>query len=155
VSDSIGCGAVPGLAGKAIIRVGGNILEAVFLGEFDSATAASAVCVCARRLEFGVGERLDAERRGGLKPRVLAVWRNSEVADSGLTSRVDSRRESKQQAGLPSLWLSPTRGERMDIFGFAPFIGAVRFRTSACNSRVPPAEGLRDNLTLFLYHSSS
>jgi hypothetical protein len=52
---------VPGLAGKADDQVGGDILEAGSLGEFDSSDCLRGGVDAADALEFGVGEGLDAE----------------------------------------------------------------------------------------------
>jgi hypothetical protein len=102
--------AVPGLAGEADDEVGGDILEAGFLGELDSGDGLRGGVNPPDALEFGVREGLDAEGES-VKAEGLAVRRNSGEADSGLTSRVDSRRERGFVLGNPSPESSPSRGE--------------------------------------------
>jgi len=53
--------AVPGLAGEADDEVGGDILEAGFLGELDSGDGLRGGVNPPDALEFGVREGLDAE----------------------------------------------------------------------------------------------
>jgi len=84
-------------------------LEAGFLGELDSGDGLRGGVNPPDALEFGVREGLDAE---GESVKAEGFGRSQEFGevDSGLTSRVDSRRE-RGFVWEPSPESSPSRGE--------------------------------------------